>query len=131
MKTEIFYPVFKNVRSASTRSVLKSSLLIHTKTLKRCKYDSFPYSTLTDCDLYDGLHHCVRKPPFSFLHKTTKIYRFQNSPARGPFSKPALLVPKHAVCMWTEGLKRGEKNLCFQKYPDRSGQGLRANDHRL
>lgn len=125
-----FFPRFKNVRSASTRSifkssllivrrstrsVFKSSLLIHTKTLKRCKYHSFPYSTLTDCELYDGWHHCVRKPPFSSLQKTTIIYRFQKSPPRGPFSKPALLVPKHAVCMWMERLKREKKNnLCFQ-----------------
>ena len=60
------------------------------------------------------------------------MYRFQKSPSQGPFSKPALLLPKHAVCMWTEGLKREKKNnLCFQKYPGESGQGLRANDHRL
>ena len=48
--------------------------------------------------------------------------REQKSPPRGPFSKPALLVLKNVVCMWAR------ENLCFQKYADTSGQGLRANN---
>ena len=49
------------------------------------------------------------------------ISRFQKSPLRPPFSKPAFLVPETSVSGVDGRLKRKKK---FRFYPDTYGRGL-------
>lgn len=78
-------------------------------------------ASLTEHALYDVSHHRSQKPLFQSVHTKTSISRFQKSPLRPPFSKPAFLVPETSVSGVDGRLKRKKK---FRFYPDTYGRGL-------
>ena len=76
---------------------------VHTKTLKRWKYDSVPV-----------LKNCIKKPPFSSAHMRTISWRFQPNklPSRDRFRKLMFLVPGKRRLLVDKRLK-GEKRSPF------------------
>ena len=65
-KRRIFSPFSQ--KYACTRSVFESFSPVHTKTLKRWKYDTISYGTCVMLVVYDVWHRRIRKPPFSSVH---------------------------------------------------------------
>ena len=83
------YPnIFEN---ASTCGVFESFSPVHTKTLKRWKYDSIPHRACVMLAAYDLWHHRIQKPPFLTIHKSKRSQRFQKSPLRRAFLKRCVL----------------------------------------
>ena len=88
------FPKAKKI-NASTRGVFESFLPVHTKLLKRWKYDSMPYwacvmlwyNDVVKWCFFDVRHHCIRKPPFSSAQTFIHWHCFQVSYARAHLAK--------------------------------------------
>ena len=79
------------MKYASTRTSFESFYVVHTKTLKRWKYECVPYKSCT--------FWCVQKPPLCSLHtKISKPVFFKKIPLSGPFSKTCVFRVRKRRC---------------------------------
>ena len=79
------------IKYASTRTSFESFYAVHTKTLKRWKYECVPYKSCT--------FWCVQKPPLCSLHtKISKpVFFLKKFHSQARFRKPAFFASENAV----------------------------------
>ena len=114
-KQIFFSSVFK--KYASTRSVFKSFSPVHTKKLKRWKYQSIPFGACVMLEVYDLWHH---------HHLKTSIFTCPHVNEKPAFSKPhsgerfwknVFSVTVFTRYVWMVG-PTGDKNIYFQTKMD-------------